>query len=464
MLFYIQRITMHSSTQGIDMKNDYLTAVEQRLNKEKSKKLILTELESHIDEKIDYYLELGYSKEESEKRAVDEMGEPDDTALPLRGLYDSAKEGWAALLSYVFLVVSVAAPFFFEKFNYAGEYFREVYHIISLDFISMAIIAGYIFVLIFSCKTKDKTLSISAAIALLISNFSGMAVFRPAVYSAVKILLSGFNSYIDNVFAYSYFTEDFKIPLTIGSYIVFSILLVWAVIQWLVIFRQERMLRTKGFTAIIQVAKKVVIVLLCVDFAFASTATVIAAFGLSEKREKLHSERVTMMDEIIYTPFGTLTENLYFRNNGYKLFGVMPALGEYRKEFHEYNHLVDQSVYCGEVGNNAFAIIDSAAFYVRTDYDLPFDALESYMIDADMLRNNSCDNLQEFIDEGWYIKAYQVLKRRIENEESISFSFYTNEFQTGTITFTCTSAGSPKDLRKYNIRTVDYLNDLYGGI
>ena len=36
------------------MKYDYLNAVEQRLKKEKSKKLILAELEAHINDKIDY--------------------------------------------------------------------------------------------------------------------------------------------------------------------------------------------------------------------------------------------------------------------------------------------------------------------------------------------------------------------------------------------------------------------------
>lgn len=444
------------------MKYDYLNSVEKRLKNNRINKQILAEIEGHIDDKTEYYTELGYSPEEAEKRAVEEMGDSDDTALPFTKLYGNSKVSWFTVFCYIFLTAAVAAPFFFEKFNYAGAYFREVYHLISADIVSMAVIAGYMAVLIFAFKVKDKFLSGSVAVALIFSNFSGMAIFRPAVYSVIKIILSGFNGYIDSIFAYAYFTDNLKTPLTVGSYIVFFILLIWSLIQWAAIFRQERLLNAKKLYAFIRFVRKATAVLICLNLTVITAATVFAAFRIPEKREQLHNERVKMIDEIINTPLSSLTSS-HFKSEGYKFYGVVPPLGEYRKEYHSYNYLADQYVYYNSVGNNAVVVVPSSAFYVRTDYDLPFDVLESYHIDANLLKNNKSDNLQAFIEEGWYIKAYQVLKSYGEGEQSISFSFYTNEYQTGTITFT-TVEKDFSDLSKFNIRRVDYINDLYGGI
>lgn len=446
------------------MKNEYLNAVEQRLKKEKSKKTILAELEAHINDKIDYYLDLGYPKEEAEKRAIEEMGEPDDTALPLNKLYNSAAQDWTALIGYVFLILTVVMPFFFEKFDYAGGYYREVYHLVSVDFISLGVVFGYVCFLAFAYKSKDKILSISAAIALLISNLSSMTIFRPAVYSFIKLALSGVNGYIDSVFAYSYFAQSYKFPLIIGSYIIFAVLLIWAIIQFIAIYRQERLLNSKRLNVIICVIKRALIVLLCVNVTAMSAATITDAFRLSEKREQLHNERIKMIDDIINTPLDHLTGR-YFLNNGYKELGRMPPLNMYKKEFDELNYLSDQYVYCNLLGNNYFVSDRDVAFYARSDYDLPFDALEKYEIDKELLYSNDYSDLQAFIDDGWYDKAYQVLKNNGYNGEMIIFSFYTSNHKTGNIYFEKMEGGHSTDLSKYIFRGTDYdIDDIYRGI
>ena len=446
------------------MKYDYLNAVEQRLKKEKSKKLIIAELEAHISDKIDYYLDLGYSKEEAEKRAIEEMGDPDDTALPLNKLYSSAAQDWTTLIGYVFLILTVVMPFFFEKFDYAGGYYREVYHLVSVDFISLGVVFGYVCFLAFAYKSKDKILSISAAIALLISNLSSMTIFRPAVYSVIKLALSGVNGYIDSVFAYSYFAQSYKLPLTIGSYIIFAVLLAWAIVQFIAIYRQERLLNSKKLNLIIRVIKRAIIVLLCVNVTVMSAATITAAFRLPEKREQLHTERVKMIDDIINTPLDYLT-GLYFHDNGCKKLGMMPPLNMYKKEFDELNYLSDQFVYYYSAGNNYFVSDRDVAFYARSDYDLPFDALEKYEIDKELLYSNDYGNLQEFLDEGRYDKAYQVLKKNGDNGEMIILSFYTSAHKTGNIYFENMEGGHSSDLSKYIFRGTDFdIDDIYRGI
>ena len=69
------------------MKNKFLDKVAEQIADERSRKLITAELESHLLDKINYYVDIGYSKEDAEKRATEEMGNPEDTAVPLNSLH-----------------------------------------------------------------------------------------------------------------------------------------------------------------------------------------------------------------------------------------------------------------------------------------------------------------------------------------------------------------------------------------
>ena len=71
------------------MTNRFIDKVSEQISDKHSRKLITSELESHLLDKIDYYVDIGYSKEEAEKRANEEMGNPDDTAVPLNALHNN---------------------------------------------------------------------------------------------------------------------------------------------------------------------------------------------------------------------------------------------------------------------------------------------------------------------------------------------------------------------------------------
>ena len=53
------------------MKNDYLSVISKRIKDKNTQKQIYSELEGHIQDKIMYYKELGYSDDEAEKRAAE---------------------------------------------------------------------------------------------------------------------------------------------------------------------------------------------------------------------------------------------------------------------------------------------------------------------------------------------------------------------------------------------------------
>ena len=409
----------------LDVKNDYLSVISKRIKDKNTQKQIYSELEGHIQDKIEYYKELGYSDDEAEKRAVEDMGEPDDAALPLRELHNGAGRNLLIIISLIFFAAVAVVPFFFHKFNYADSYYRAVYHLITVDFLSVAVVAGYIFFLIKAFKMKNKLIPLFAAAALLISNFTGMAIFRPAAYSAVKIAASGIGGYFDSIFGYGIFPENMKIPLAAGSYVIFAILLIWSVVQFVTVFMQERLYNTKKLNCFIRIFRRAVSVLLCLNLIVGTAGTVIAAVYLPQKRESLHKERLEMINEVINTPVGKITAS-----------NTTPP-----DSFNE-------TVSYGLGGNNTLTTMSGfGIYYARTDFDLPFDVLENYVVDSNLLYNRRFENLQEFFDEGLYGKALLVSKL---SPQAIIFNVYTSENKISVITFECPDRETEKsDLSKY---------------
>ena len=406
----------------LDVKNDYLSVISKRIKDKNTQKQIYNELEGHIQDKIEYYKELGYSDDEAEKRAVEDMGEPDDAALPLRALHNGAGRNLLIIISLIFFAAVAVVPFFFHKFNYADSYYRAVYHLITVDFLSVAVVACYIFFLIKAFKMKSKLIPLFAAAALLISNFTGMAIFRPAAYSAVKIATSGIGGYFDSIFGYGIFPENMKIPLAVGSYVIFAILLIWSVVQFVTVFMQERLYNTKKLNCFIRIFRRAVSVLLCLNLIVGTAGTVIAAVYLPQKRESLHKERLEMINEVINAPIGKITAS---SPDSFK-----------------------ETVSYGSGGNNTLTTMSGfGIYYARTDFDLPFDALENYTVDSSLLYNRRFENLQEFFDEGLYGKALLVSKL---SPQAIIFNVYTSENKIAVITFECPDRETEKsDFSKY---------------
>ncbi len=51
------------------MKNKFLEKVAEQIEDKRSREIITAELESHLLDKIDYYVDIGYSKEEALSRS-----------------------------------------------------------------------------------------------------------------------------------------------------------------------------------------------------------------------------------------------------------------------------------------------------------------------------------------------------------------------------------------------------------
>lgn len=139
------------------MKNKFLEKVAEQIEDERSRKLITAELESHLLDKIDYYVDIGYSKEEAEKRATEEMGNPDDTAVPLNALHNN---NFRDLLSFiccgVIILMFFCTIWFRDAFIYS--YDNQSYrHSILCDFVSLAFLITYVVMLILARKSTLKS-------------------------------------------------------------------------------------------------------------------------------------------------------------------------------------------------------------------------------------------------------------------------------------------------------------------
>ncbi|MCH5320943.1 MAG: hypothetical protein J1E36_04225 [Eubacterium sp.] len=85
-------------------KEEYINEVLSCIKSKNKKALIKSELSNHIDDRIEYYTEIGYDEETALKKAIDKMGNANDTGTKLNNLHNERK---SIILSIFFLVIFI---------------------------------------------------------------------------------------------------------------------------------------------------------------------------------------------------------------------------------------------------------------------------------------------------------------------------------------------------------------------
>ena len=154
------------------MKNKFLDKVAEQIEDERSRELITAELESHLLDKIDYYVDIGYSKEEAEKRATEEMGNPDDTAVPLNALHNN---NFRDLISFiccgVIVIMFLCTIMVSGRFLYTAtitNHTGTAYYAILFRF---AFLITYAVMLIIYPKKNIKIIPLFVAISFILAIF-----------------------------------------------------------------------------------------------------------------------------------------------------------------------------------------------------------------------------------------------------------------------------------------------------
>ena len=454
------------------MKYDYLNAVEQRLKKENSKKTILAELEAHIDDKLEYYLELGYSKEEAEKRAVEEMGEPDDAALPLRALHSKAKTTVLMIVTIVYVVLVLIAEYSIKAMQYSNglAYHTDNRagnpHNIWMDFLSFAIVSGFVILLILAYKKKSISVPVIIFISLLLmlggefllyrlidilqaifpKSYEGMgymlaetslrdkllefvpcAVFQPFLYAVFKIFTSGISGYTESILSPGFPDAQFKELCKTGAVVICFVLMAIALFQLVLVRMQTLLKRTKTGNRIISVLFRVVCVFLALYFMFMTACSVAALINRKDSKVSSKSEKLSVLSDVIYTLPNEMTDE-YLKSHGYKehVAGENDALDAYfRTERYYYKGNTDNLIALqnwSEYYVVTFKSADGGGLLTDEEYDLIFGS-------------DKINTLGDLLDYGFYDKAVSV-------EHSQSTTTYGENVPTDGVIFTFNCSGN----------------------
>ena len=297
------------------MENKFLDRVSNLIQNKTARESITAELESHILDKADYYEEIGYCKEVAMQKATEEMGNPDDTAVPLNALHKSSVlKNVGTILSVLLIAfLFILGNIHCDSFGYANNNLDNP-HFVKYDFISLAIFAGYVLLLYLARRLKNKLIVLiiidSFAIQVLLTYTTNTlfqeslfvsdvtTLFQPLAYELVMIVTSGFSGYIDSIFSYSFIalptqgTEIYKALATA----LFVLLVVWTVAVYAEISRQEKMKSTKDFRKPLKSAHYIVTVLLSLNFIVMSVGTAIAYSDIDYKINETMTVRGHMID------------------------------------------------------------------------------------------------------------------------------------------------------------------------
>ena len=432
------------------MKNKFIEQVTAQIKNKKARVQIEQELESHILDKIDYYVEIGYPYEEAERRATEEMGNPEDTAIPLNALHKNGKRIFERAIWVSICIIYFFASPLGADFNYQSDWY-VISHSIGVDFLSLAFAAIFVFILIIAQKRHSKLLAgfVGGEILLicLVSLIKGgvgsvFSLFAPMFYAFVTIISQGFTGYIDCIFGYGYIPDSLKPVLSALSATLIFILFAWSLLLFVSIYRKERMKTTKKMTRPINLIKSVISILLAVNFAVMAFATALAVSGLPQKIEDTKLERSEMIETVISWDMSKSEEELlsYLYGLGYKNY-----------------HSEDNTTYINQkelyLYNNNGVIMVSKFDETSEDYHLAYatttqNSTQPLIVENDLaigfketsqMESGKID-LQKFLGFDWVDRAIAVTHYRYGSQDTIQFSFF-DEATGGTVgySFDCYS-------------------------
>ena len=302
------------------MQNEYLDKVSALLKNKRAKAQILPELESHIAEKIDYYRGIGYDEEESQKRALEEMGDPEETALSLNSLHN---EKWYKIpfnIISVLILVAIGAILLIcpQKFAYCDIYYNVV-HDVVFDLLSLGIFSAYVVLLVLARRFRSKFVPIAIAVFLILqiitslliaynttefgsSYYAGLegliphlyasfssvryiapsplrvitSVFQPFLYGIFTLFTKGPSTYIDSLFGYAYISDSYSTAFTVGTVLIYALLIIWSVFSFVNVARGERMKNTKKLNRTLKIGGRITAVFTAVCVIVTSVSTALA--------------------------------------------------------------------------------------------------------------------------------------------------------------------------------------------
>lgn len=169
---------------------DYLDSIIPQKISSKVEKEIRTEIESHIYDRVDFYMEIGYDEESAIKKAVEQMGEGEDVKVQFSNLYkDSMLK--AILLFLGICVWNVSAVT--AGLGYMNFVDPVMYVLPNIVFLVL-ILVGNVFLIVYTMKCIRQKLQkqllgiVWAFVFVGLGSFVTSGIFFP-VLNAGKLII-----------------------------------------------------------------------------------------------------------------------------------------------------------------------------------------------------------------------------------------------------------------------------------
>ncbi|MGN1443352.1 MAG: permease prefix domain 1-containing protein, partial [Acutalibacteraceae bacterium] len=205
--------------------SDYLDAAVPKGLTESRRKLLSDELESHIYDKAEHYIEIGYSEEESFEKAVADMGDAEAVSESFCKLY---KESHAVNILIMVLLIGINAVASFA--NLGGNMVESMP---DPNFMIVMLSLGYFSAVVllikyaYRRKQTNKLAAVGASMLIVsIPSFFIGTVFVPGGYAVTENLLFILEK-LTGTDCMNRFENHFTIPyilFTLGTPVVLSVI------------------------------------------------------------------------------------------------------------------------------------------------------------------------------------------------------------------------------------------------
>ncbi len=412
------------------MENKFLDRVSSLIQSKTARQSITAELESHILDKADYYEEIGYSKEVAMQKATEEMGNPDDTAVPLNALHKNSKSKnvWS-IITAVFTVFIALFNFNFGwDFIYCQYWEFCVKSSVLYDDISLLICAAFVLLIYKAYRQKNFVSAIMILAALTFVCFfdntymlfyDGVTIglFQPAFYPLAMVIFHGFFGYCDSIFACCYISDNEGAFCRFGAVVTFFIFLFATVALLISIYRQKTMKNSRCFYKPVRIICFVMEVVLVVNMIIMSFSIAFAWWGVEDKKIEMQTARENAIEFLVNVDLTdgieTITDKL--SEEGYECYITKPKYSVfsrgYNGSFIRLFYLVDDySVMFNDVLHN-----EESMFYDENS--------DMYLSKEELSQLKESMTLDEFLSLGFYRKAYSMDKEYNSDGDNMTFNF-----------------------------------------
>lgn len=412
------------------MDNKYIQKLSKQIKNKNAKNAIEEELYSHILDKADYYYELGYSHEEAMEKATEDMGNADDSAVPLNILHSQKwyklPQNW--LVIGLMLIQCYVLLYIYQNMQYKDS-INFGLHLIPFDFISLLFLGLNFFVIHIGRKQKNKAILFSVAAEL------GYQVifnpYQPLFYGLERTVSSGYNNYVDSIFEHGAIPLESAKNLYICSLVLISILLIYCGFSLLGIFSQERAYTQKNFWRPYKIFEAVVSVFIVLNLAFMSISTHYAYSDIEAKKQELRNIQQFQIETILNLEFNEISnlksittelENIYTQQN----YTYSKRKDEYTEDaFYERLSIKNTNMDVNFINSENFENYAIVSYSLNTHYNNVFligDDIYCDMTEFSFLREGM--SLDDFLKNGLHKKSVYILK---DNEGQLTFGFITED-------------------------------------